>query len=157
LRDRQSQGAEEPLLGERPRLPKKGKKIMAYAVRLDPQEARAIALTAIPANDTAKPDFSPLEWSVIRLARVDGVSTLRAPGRFRRFVNWLMGRKRTPALANERLEALRRMAVLSWHYGFTVPGDDVADFLSAGFTPDQYELMVSSIRAAVSAPQRIAA
>jgi hypothetical protein len=130
---------------------------MAYAVRLDPQEARVIALTAIPANDTAKPEFSRLEWSVIRLARVDGLSTLRPPTRFRRFVNWLLGRTGTPELANERLEALRRMAVLSWHYGFTVPGHDVADFLSAGFSPDQYELMVRSIRAAVSAPQRIAA
>ena len=130
---------------------------MAYAVRLDPQEARAIALTAIPANDTAKPEFSPLEWSVIRLARVDGLSTLRPPGRFRLFVNWLLGRKGVPQLANERLEALRRMSVLSWHFGFTVPGDDVADFLSQGFSPDQYELMVRSIRAAISGPQRIAA
>ena len=68
-----------------------------------------------------------------------------------------MGRTGSPQLANERLEALRRMAVLSWHYGFTVPGDDVADFLSAGFSPDQYELMVSSIRAALRVPQRITA
>ena len=68
-----------------------------------------------------------------------------------------MGRTGGPELANERLEALRRMAVLSWHYGFTVPGDDVANFLSQGFSPDQYELMVRSIRAAVGAPQRIAA
>ena len=130
---------------------------MAYAVRLDPQEARAIALTAIPANDTAKPIFSPLEWAVIRLARADSLSTLRAPGRLRRFVNWLLGRNGRPQLANERLEALRRMSVLSWHFGFTVPGDDVADFLSQGFSPDQYELMVRSIRAAISAPQRITA
>ena len=130
---------------------------MAYAVRLDPQEARVIALTAIPANDTAKPGFSPLEWSVIRLARNDGLSTLRATGRLGRFINWLMGRVGSPELANERLEALRRMAVLSWHFGFTVPGDDVASFLSAGFSPDQYELMVLSIRAAISTPQRIAA
>ena len=130
---------------------------MAYAVRLDPQEARAIALTASPANDTAKPEFSPLEWAVIRLARVDGLSTLRPPGRFRRFVNWLLGREGVPQLANERLEALRRISVLSWHFGFTVPGDDVADFLSQGFSPDQYELMVRSIRAAISGPQRIAA
>jgi hypothetical protein len=130
---------------------------MAYAVRLDPQEARAIALTAIPANDTAKSEFSALEWSVIRMARVDGLSTLRAPGRFRRFLNWLLGRNGRPQLANERLEALRRMSVLSWHFGFTVPGDDVADFLSQGFSPDQYELMVRSIRAALGTPQRIAA
>ena len=68
-----------------------------------------------------------------------------------------MGRKGSPELANERLEALRRIAVLSWHYGFTVPGRDVTDFLSKGFSPDQYELMVLSIRAAISGPQRIAA
>ena len=130
---------------------------MAYLAKIEPQNAAPIALLGTPANDTAKPDFSPLEWSVIRLAKVDSLSTLRAPGRIRRFWNWLMGRNGSPELANERLEALRRMAVLSWHFGFTVPGDDVANFLSAGFSPDQYELMVSSIRAAIGTPQRIAA
>ena len=130
---------------------------MAYLAKIEPQTAAPIALTGVPANDAGKPEFSPLEWSVIRLARVDGLSTLRAPGRLRRFWNWLMGRNGSPELANERLEALRRIAVLSWHFGFTVPGDDVANFLSQGFSPDQYELMVRSIRAAVSAPQRIAA
>jgi hypothetical protein len=126
---------------------------MAYAARVELQNAEPIALTGVPANDTGKLDFSRLEWSVIRLARIDGLSTLREPGRWGRFVNWLMNRKSLPSLANERLEALRKMAVLSWHYGFTVPGDDVAGFLSAGFSPDQYELMVRSIRAAISGPQ----
>lgn len=130
---------------------------MAYLAKIEPRTAEPIALTGVPANDTGKPDFSRLEWSVIRLARVDRLSTLRAPGRIRRFINWLMGRIGSPGLANERLEALRRMAVLSWHFGFTVPGDDVANFLSAGFSPDQYELMVRSIRAAIGTPQRIAA
>ena len=130
---------------------------MAYLAKIEPQAASPVTLTAVPANDTARPNFSALEWSIIRLARVDGLSTLRPAGSIRRFWNWLMGRTGRPELANERLEALRRMAVLSWHYGFTVPGDDVASFLSQGFSPDQYELMVRSIRAAVSAPQRIAA
>jgi hypothetical protein len=130
---------------------------MAYLARIEPQTAEPIALTGVPANDIGKPDFSRLEWSVIRLARVDGLSTLREPGRWGRFVNWLMNRKGLPSLANERLEALRKMAVLSWHYGFTVPGDDVATFLSAGFSPDQYELMVRSVRAAISGPQGIPA
>ena len=130
---------------------------MAHLARIEPQTAEPIALMGVPANDTARPDFSRLEWSVIRLARVDGLSTLREPGRWGRFVNWLMNRKGLPSLANERLEALRKMAVLSWHYGFTVPGEDVAGFLSAGFSPDQYELMVRSIRAAISGPQGIPA
>jgi hypothetical protein len=130
---------------------------MAYLQRLDPQEARVIALTAIPALAPApKADFTPLEWSIVRLSRVDSMSTLRAPGRFQRFVSWLMGRQGSPELANERLEALRRISVLSWHFGFTVPSEDVADFLTAGFTPEQYELLVQSVRTAVSAgSQRI--
>ena len=127
---------------------------MAYAARIEPQTAEPIARKGIPANDTGVPEFTALEWSVIRLARVDRLSTLRPAGRLRRFWKWLMGRSGSPQLANERLEALRRMAVLSWHYGFTVPGDDVANFISAGFSPDQYELMVSSIRAALRLPQR---
>lgn len=130
---------------------------MAYLARIEPQAADQIAVTGVPANDMGKPDFSRLEWSVIRLARVDGLSTLREPGRWGRFVNWLTNRQGLPSLANERLEALRRMAVLSWHYGFTVPGDDVATFLSAGFSPDQYELMVRSIRAAITGPKGLPA
>jgi len=130
---------------------------MAYAARIEPHNAEPIALTGVPANDVGKPDFWRLEWSIIRLARIDSLSTLREPGRWGRFVNWLMNRKGSPELANERLESLRRMAVLSWHYGFTVPGEDVASFLSAGFSPDQYELMVRSIRAAISGPQGITA
>jgi hypothetical protein len=129
---------------------------MAYLARIEPQNAEPIALTGAPANDVEKPsNFSKLEWSIIRLARVDGLSTLREPGRFGRFLNWLMNRTGSPVLANERLEALRRMAVLSWHYGFTVPGEDVASFLKAGFSLDQYELMVSRIRAAISRPQGV--
>jgi hypothetical protein len=135
--------------------PDTGRKSMAYLARIEPQTAEPIALMGVPANDIARPDFSRLEWSVIRLARVDSLSTLREPGRWGRFVNWLMGRNGTPELANERLEALRRMAVLSWHFGFTVPGEDVASFFSAGFSPDQYELMVRSVSAAISSPQGI--
>ena len=130
---------------------------MAYAARIETQNAEPIARTGVPANDTDKLFFNPLEWSVIRDARTDGVSTLRPAGRIRRFFSWLMGRSGSPELANERLEALRRMAVLSWHYGFTVPGEDVASFFSAGFSPDQYELMVRSISAAISTPQGISA
>ena len=130
---------------------------MAYLSRIESHDAQPVAaLTA--ANDASRPEpaFSNLEWSVVRLARVDSLWTIRTAGRLRRFWNWVVGRG-NPELANPRLEALRRMAVLTWHYGFTVPGDDVAEFLSAGFSPDQYELMVRSIRAAIGTPQRIAA
>lgn len=126
---------------------------MAYLAKIVTQDWQPVALAS---RAPAKPTFSPLEWSVIRLARGDALWTIRSFGRVRRFWNWVIGRA-NPQLASERLEALRRMAVLSWNFGFTVPGDDVAAFLSAGFTPDQYELMVSRINAGLSAPQRITA
>lgn len=127
---------------------------MAYLSRIEPHDALPVALPAISTSNRPKPDFSKLEWSVIRLARIDKLWTIRAAGRLHRLFNWVVGRG-NPELANPKLEALRRMAVLTWHYGFTVPGEDVANFLSAGFSPDQYELMAGSINSALSAPRRI--
>lgn len=129
---------------------------MAYLAKIETQDSRPVALPAIAANSNTRPNFSPLEWSIIRLARIDRLWTIRTAGRLRRFWNWFVGRG-NPELANPKLEALRRMAVLTWHFGFTVPGEDVANFLSAGFSPDQYELMAGSINSALSAPRRIAA
>ena len=127
---------------------------MAYLARIEPLEARPVVQAPKLVGTAIKPAFSALEWSIIRLARVDGLSTLRAPGRISRFVNWLLGKTGSPELANPRLEALRRISVLSWHFGFSVPGADVAEFLAAGFTPEQYELLVNSVRAVVTAPAR---
>ena len=118
---------------------------MAYMAKIDTQNAQPVVLPIPTANSA---DFSPLEWSVIRLARIDRLWTIRASGRLRRFFNWLAGRG-NPSLANPQLEALRRMAVLTWHYGFTVPSDDIAEFLSAGFSTDQYELMAGRINSAL--------
>lgn len=130
---------------------------MAYLERIAPQAAHPIAFTAVPALVPSRPaltaptpEYSALEWSVIRLAQGDRLSSLHPPGMLRRFMAWLTGIESSPTLANPRLEALRRMAVLSWHYGFVVPGDEIAEFSAAGFSQDQYELMVSSIRAAIT-------
>ncbi len=129
---------------------------MAYLAKIEPQDCHEIALPAIASAKVEKPNFSPLEWSVIRLARIDKLWTIRTSGGFRRFWNKLLGRG-NPELANPKLEALRRIAVLTWHFGFTIPGDDVADFMSAGFSADQYELMAGSINSVLGAPRRIAA
>jgi len=122
---------------------------MAYLARFEPEGSDVIALPAMAQFEEPRTDFSPLEWSVIRLARIDGLWTVRPPGRIGRFWNWLIGRG-NPELANPQLEALRKMAVLSWHYGFTVAGIAVADFLTAGFSLVQYELLVSSVTRAAN-------
>ena len=126
---------------------------MAYLARIETTDAQPLELPFNPARRAVAPAFSALEWSIIRLARNDRLWTIRPFGQVRRFWNWLAGRG-NPALANERLEALRRISVLSWNFGFTVPGEDVADFLSAGFTADQYEQLVNSVRRAVTPPVR---
>ena len=129
---------------------------MAYLAKIETQDSRPVAFPAVAANNNTRPNFSPLEWSIIRLARIDRLWTIRTAGRLRRSWNWFVGRG-NPELANPKLEALRRMAVLTWHFGFTVPGEDVSEFISAGFSPDQYELMAGSINAALSSPRRIPA
>lgn len=122
---------------------------MAYLTRMEPSGTGVIALPALAASSFI--GFSELEWSVIRLARIDALWTVRPAGRLRRAWNLFLGRP-NPELANPQLEALRRGAVMSWHYGFTVPNEVVADFLSAGFTLAQYELMVRSIARAIDSP-----
>lgn len=97
--------------------------------------------------DAAEASLSPLEWLVVAVAKRDRMSSLRQPGRLAVAMGSLFGPQRNPRLADERLEALRRIAVLSWHYGYVVPGSEVSRFLAAGFTPEQYELVVDSISA----------
>lgn len=124
---------------------------MAYLARIEPGGSDAILLPEFIAVGAVDEAFSPLEWSVIRLARIDDLWTIRPAGPIRRFWNVLLGRT-NPELANVRLEALRKVAVLGWHFGFTIPDPDVADFLSAGFSPAQYELLVTSVVNATNAP-----
>src|SRR4051794_12273641 len=102
---------------------------MAYLARIEPHPANPLHLPVLRPEAAQEPDFSELEWSVVRLAQVDRLWTIRPLGPLRRLYAWLIGRTRSPSLANPRLEALRRISVLSWHFGFTVPGEDVAEFL----------------------------
>ena len=58
-----------------------------------------------------------LEWDVVRLAQRDGLATLEAPGWLARTIGFLFGRDVNRQLADPRLEALRRYAVLLRHGG----------------------------------------
>jgi hypothetical protein len=91
--------------------------------------------------------LGPLEWSVVALARRDTLSSLRAPGLLSTTMRTIF-RHNNPRLADERLEALRRMAVLAWHHSFQVPSSELRAFFDAGFTVGQYEAMMGSIAAA---------
>ncbi len=89
--------------------------------------------------------LSALEWMTVSLAKGDPLSSVTKPGPIASAFRLLFGRQNPNRLANARLEALRRISVLSWHRGFAVEKRDVNAFTSAGFSVAQYEKVVTTI------------
>lgn len=119
---------------------------MAYLSFTEFGPALAGAESAVPAPKPAVPaQFSALEWSVVALAERDPLSTLRSPSRMAVALGTLFGDTRNPSLADPKLEALRRLAVLTWHHGYRVAESAVRAFVAAGFTLQHYELLAGSI------------
>ena len=118
--------------------------LLAPTPRHDPVPAGTSAATV--ADPVAH--LSALEWSVVAIAREDRLSSLRAPSRLSVAMGGLFGSRHNPRLADPQLEALRRMAVLSWHHGYTVPTSALTAFTDAGYTMAQYETLLASIAAA---------
>jgi len=92
--------------------------------------------------------LTPLEWQVVELAQNDKLSSIRRPGFVARALRRIFGGRVVNALSDARLEALRRIAVLSWYRGYAVAPYEVRLFLAAGFTPDHYDLLLARISAA---------
>ena len=78
--------------------------------------------------------FESLELKVIRLAEADPVASIGAPSRFAAFFERWFGFERPRPLADARLEALRRFAVLARVTGGQLPGEEIKRFLEAGFS-----------------------
>jgi hypothetical protein len=70
---------------------------------------------------------------------------LRQPSRFVTALGSLFGVRRRNRLANDGLEALRRLAVHAWLYGWNVPDSELRGFLAAGYSLNQYQLVQASI------------
>lgn len=98
--------------------------------------------------------LSALEWSIVAMAERDGLSSIREAGRYTRALRSFFGFKQPNRLANERLEALRRVAILAWHHGWNVPKSELAAFFDVGFTSDQFELIQNSLGQARAARRR---
>ena len=115
---------------------------MTYLAAIDTTGAELIAL--VP-DTPVSAGFTPLEWSIIRLSAIDKPWTVRPDSWVQRLLNLFLAR-RSGRLANERLEALRTMAVLSRHLGSSIPAGRIAQFLAAGFSRAQYDLLAASVR-----------
>ena len=100
-----------------------------------------------PKSFTKPVDLTPLEWEVVSLAQRDKLSSIRPAGVIVRALRWMFGGRVANALSDGRLEALRRIAVLSWYRGYAVAPAEVRLFLAAGFTPDHYDLLLARINA----------
>lgn len=109
------------------------------------QGGAAIASATALAPTPVEQRLGALEWQVVAIARNDSLASLRAPGRMSVALGNVFGHRTNPRLADPRLEALRRMAVLGWHHGFAVPVSEIKAFLAAGFSADQYETVLASI------------
>jgi hypothetical protein len=115
-----------------------------HAVRLSHVVRAPEPAAAAPTTLTA------LEWSIVAMAEKDGISSLREPSRFLSALDSLFGLSRPNRLANDRLEALRRLAVHAWHYRWNVPDSELRDFVAAGYSLDHYQLIQSSMARARS-------
>lgn len=89
--------------------------------------------------------FSDLEWSIVAMAESDSLASLREPNRFWALVGAIFALRPANRLANERLEALRRMAVLTWRERSSIPKPELEAFLHAGFSAGQLELLQDTI------------
>lgn len=115
---------------------------------LMPQRVAALSASAPKAKPAG---FSALEWSVVMLARHDRPSSLREPGRIGRLLGRIFGDSYNRRLADPKLEALRRMAVLTWHHGYAVTTPQIEGFLAAGYSPDHYDLLGRRVSQALGA------
>lgn len=108
-----------------------------------------------PARQASSAGLSELEWSVVAVARRDGLGTLHPPDRLARLIRLVFGKALpNPRLASPRLEALRRTSVLAWRKGYSILPSELSAFLAAGFSLDQYEALQSGIgRARAAANQ----
>ncbi|MCJ2185156.1 hypothetical protein MTR62_21055, partial [Novosphingobium sp. 1949] len=94
------------------------------------------------------------ERRVVALARGDGLDSLREPRRRGWLERFVFGpNPPSPKFANERLEALRRLAVQAWHKGYLLPASALKAAEAAGFSEDQIGLVVDTIARERSAPR----
>jgi hypothetical protein len=100
-------------------------------------------------------EFSALEWRVISLAHHDGLETLE-PLPQRSWLGRLFLGPLPPArrLANERLEALRRLVVEARHRGWLARPCAIAAAKVAGFTQGQIDRVFDLVGPAPTLAQR---
>lgn len=105
------------------------------------------ALQALPAAIVHPVEaLTTLERRIIALARGDGLPSLK-PQRKRGWLLRLILGPTPPSamLANEQLEALRRLAVRAWHHGYTLPVSALREAREAGYSEAKIGAVIDTI------------
>lgn len=89
--------------------------------------------------------FDRAEWSVIALAGHDDSASLSPDGIWQRLRRRLFGIEAARPLANERLETLRRFAVLARLRRRRIDQNEIARLIKAGFSRFQADVLLSLI------------
>ncbi|WP_159978828.1 MULTISPECIES: hypothetical protein [unclassified Novosphingobium] len=121
-------------------------------------QALPIAISAPLVPTAEMQPLSALEHRVVALARQDGLGTLR-PHRKRGWLSRLVLGPTPPSamLANEQLEALRRLAVYAWHQGYTLPVSALKEARAAGHSEAKIGAVIDIIGRSKAPFRRLAA
>jgi hypothetical protein len=123
-----------------------------------PANSTSAPTQANPVPDIASVDsanFSSIEWRVIELSQSDGLDSLRPPRARSRLGKLLFGpAPLSGVLANERLDALRRLAVESRNNGWLVSPLAIAAAEAAGFSEAQIGHVVDLLSYSPKLPPR---
>jgi hypothetical protein len=136
-------------------LQKKREKRMGY---VEFQSAVDLPATASREADSNAAQLGQDEWSVVEIARNDPLWSLNPDGLLQRLVRTLFGIQPPRPLANERLEAVRRLAVVAWKRG-VIGAAAVGGFLAVGYSAADARLIVEYVllrRKVQSRPRGIA-
>jgi hypothetical protein len=74
-----------------------------------------------------------LDWKVVETARTDGPRSQNPNGFLAWLIRTLVGAPVAPALADAKLEALRRFSVRAWYWDL-IRTKDIQAFLGAGYS-----------------------
>jgi hypothetical protein len=125
---------------------------------IDFRDDAAHALPQLQFKTARIAELTVLERRVIELSREDALTSLRPVRKRSWLARLLFGpQPPSPMLANERLEALRRLAVMAWHHGYQLPASALRHAQEAGYSEAQTGAVVDLVARLRAPVRRLAA
>jgi len=97
--------------------------------------------TSPETSEASLDSFTAVEWRVIALARNEKLANLKSPSRLGRALGLMLGIVPANALADPRLEVLRRAAIAMWHGRPAISQRWKERLLFGGYTNSQISML----------------